>query len=231
MKCVKISLGMKKDKRIINILKISIFLVILIVGAIFLRYTGIDNLQELEAIIKSSGSIAPYIYIALFSILPSFFMPVTILAMAAGYVFGIVNAGIYTFIGAFINSTLTYFIGKYVAYDFINDIANEKYHDVYTKLKEKSHGKEGFILMIIVRLLPFVPYTLLNYMSGAVGFNYLVFISSTMIGILPGIFIYTNIGTNLSSLGSKEFYVSILIFVIFVSITTLIAKKYYGSEK
>ena len=222
---------MKKDKRIINILKISIFIIILLAGAIFLRYSGIENLQELEMIIQNSGSLAPLIYIALFSILPTFFMPVTILAMAAGYVFGILPAGIYTFIAAFINSTLTYFLGKYVAYDFINDLANEKYLDVYNKLKEKSNGKEGFIFMLIVRLLPFVPYTLLNYMSGAVGFNYLVFISSSMLGILPGIFIYTNIGTNLSELGSKNFYISILIFVIFVSITTIIAKKYYGKNE
>lgn len=222
---------MKKDKRIINILKISIFIIILLAGAIFLRYSGIENLQELEMIIQNSGSLAPLIYIALFSILPTFFMPVTILAMAAGYVFGILPAGIYTFIAAFINSTLTYFLGKYVAYDFINDLANEKYLDVYNKLKEKSNGKEGFIFMLIVRLLPFVPYTLLNYMSGAVGFNYLVFISSSMLGILPGIFIYTNIGTNLSVIGTKNFYISILIFVIFVSITTIIAKKYYGKNE
>lgn len=222
---------MKKDKRIINILKISIFIIILLAGAIFLRYSGIENLQELEMIIQNSGSLAPLIYIALFSILPTFFMPVTILAMAAGYVFGILPAGIYTFIAAFINSTLTYFLGKYVAYDFINDLANEKYPDVYKKLKEKSNGKEGFIFMLIVRLLPFVPYTLLNYMSGAVGFSYPVFISSSMLGILPGIFIYTNIGTNLAELGSKNFYISILIFVIFVSITTIIAKKYYGKNE
>ena len=222
---------MKKDKRIINILKISIFIIILLAGAIFLRYSGIENLQELEMIIQNSGNLAPLIYIALFSILPTFFMPVTILAMAAGYVFGILPAGIYTFIAAFINSTLTYFLGKYVAYDFINDLANEKYPDVYNKLKEKSNGKEGFVFMLIVRLLPFVPYTLLKYMSGAVGFNYLVFISSSMLGILPGIFIYTNIGTNLSELGSKNFYISILIFVIFVSITTIIAKKYYGKNE
>ena len=221
---------MKKDKQIINILKISIFIIILLVGAIFLRYLGIENVQEIEMIIKNSGNLAPLIYIALFSILPTFFMPVTILAMAAGYVFGILPAGIYTFIAAFINSTLTYFLGKYVAYDFINNLANEKYPDVYKKLKEKSNGKEGFIFMLIVRLLPFVPYTLLNYMSGAVGFSYPVFISSSMLGILPGIFIYTNIGTNLSELGSKNFYISILIFFIFVSITTFIAKKYYSDN-
>ena len=221
---------MKNIKKIINIFKIIFFLIILIIGILFLRYTGVNNLEELETIIKNSGNYAPLIYIALFSILPTFFMPVTILAMAAGYVFGIIPAGIYTFIGALINSTITYYLGKYVAYDFINDIASEKYSDVYNNLKYKSSGKEGFIFMIIIRLLPFVPYTLLNYMSGAVGFNYPIFISSSMIGILPGIFIYTNIGTNLSSIGSKDFYISVIIFLVFVSITTLLAKKYYKNS-
>ena len=221
---------MKNIKKIINIFKIIFFLIILIIGILFLRYTGVNNLEELETIIKNSGNYAPLIYIALFSILPTFFMPVTILAMAAGYVFGIIPAGIYTFIGALINSTITYYLGKYVAYDFINDIASEKYSDVYNNLKYKSSGKEGFIFMIIIRLLPFVPYTLLNYMSGAVGFNYPIFISSSMIGILPGIFIYTNIGTNLSSIGSKDFYISVIIFLVFVSITTLLAKKYYTNS-
>ncbi len=222
---------MEKENKIINIIKIIVFFIILITGAIFLRYSGVENLEELETLIKDSGNLAPLIYIGLFSVLPSFFMPVTILAMTAGYVFGIVPAGIYTFIAAFINSSISYFLGKYVAYDFINDIANEKYSDVYNKLKEMSNGKEGFIFMLIVRLLPFVPYTLLNYMSGAVGFSYPVFISSSMLGILPGIFIYTNIGTNLSELGSKNFYISILIFVIFVSITSIIAKRYYSNKQ
>ena len=222
---------MKLNKRFFNIIKVSCLILLIVIGSLLIRKSGINNLYELEKVIKGSGQIAPIIYIVLFSILPTFFIPVTILAMASGYVFGRLNAGIYTFIGAFINSNLTYFIGRYFVYDLINEIANEKYRDIYSKLKIKSSGRDGFIFMVIVRLLPFVPYTLLNYMSGAVGFNYMVFISSSMLGILPGIFIYTNIGTNLSTIGSKDFYISIIIFIVFITITTLIAKKYYSNSK
>lgn len=221
---------MKNNKRIISIVKVILFLLVLFAGIIILRKTKINNLEELKKIILDSGVVAPFIYIGLFIILPVFFCPVTILAMAAGYVFGIFQASIYTFIGAFLNSTLTYFIGKYVAYELINDIANKKYSSVYTKLKARTHGKDGFIFMLIVRLLPFVPYTFLNYMSGATGYDYLTFISSSMLGILPGIFLYTNIGTNLTVIGSIEFYISIVIFILFLITTTLVAKKYYGSD-
>ena len=221
---------MEKNKKIINIIKVAIFLIALVVGFLCLRQSRISELEELKRIILDSKEIAPIAYIGLFTTLPAFFCPVTILAMAAGYVFGMIPAAIYTFIAAFINSTITYTIGKYVAHDLINEVATKKYGDVYQKSKQRTHGKDGFIMMLIVRLLPFVPYTFLNYMSGAIGYDYVTFIISSMLGILPGIFIYSNIGTNLSDIGSRDFYMSIIVFVVFLTTTTIIAKKYYGND-
>lgn len=221
---------MEKNKKNANIIKVVLFLIVIAIGFLYLRKSKISESEELKKIILESKEIAPIVYIGLFSILPAFFCPVTILAMAAGYVFGIVPAAIYTFIGAFINSTITYTIGKYVAYDMINEVATKKYGDVYEKLKYRTHGKDGFITMLIVRLLPFVPYTFLNYMSGAIGYDYITFIISSVLGILPGIFIYSNIGTNLIDIGSRDFYLSIIVFVVFLTTTTIIAKKYYSKD-
>lgn len=221
---------MEKNKKIINIIKVALFLIALAIGFVLLRKSKINEVENLKKIILDSKEIAPIIYIGLFSFLPVFFCPVTILAMAAGYVFGMIPAAIYTCIGAFINSTITYSIGKYVAYGLINEVATKKYGEVYEQLKLKTHGKEGFIMMLIIRLLPFVPYTFLNYMSGAVGYDYITFITSSMLGILPGIFIYSNIGTNLTDIGSRDFYISIIVFVAFLTTTTIIAKKYYSND-
>ena len=111
-------------------------------------------------------------------------------------------------IASFINCTITYFVGKYIAYDLVNDLIRDKYKDIYEKLKIKSKGKEGFIFMAILRLLPLIPFTILNYISGVVGYDYLIFITSSLVGIIPGIFAYVNIGSNLDSIGSKGFYKS-----------------------
>ena len=116
---------MKYNKRFFNILKVSCLILLIVIGSLLIRKSGISNLYELEKVIKGSGQIDPIIYIVLFSILPTFFIPVTNLAMASGYVFGRLNAGIYTFIGAFINSTLTYFIGRYFVYDLILKLGYE----------------------------------------------------------------------------------------------------------
>ena len=191
---------------------------------------GFGNIENVKKTISDVGILGPLVYILMFSILPTFFITVTILAMAAGYVFGFPLGSLYTFIGAFINSTITYYVGKYIAHDFVLEIVSEKYSDLYEKLKVKSSGKEGFVFMMMLRLLPLIPFTLLNYMSGVVGYDYLIFISATMIGIIPGLLAYVNMGDSLGVVGSTRFYIAILIFVALALITTIIGKQLYGKE-
>lgn len=214
------------DKKI-KLIKIIIFSVLMICMIIFIRLHNLTNLNQLKEILIENKLNAPIIYILLFSILPTFFVTVTILAIAAGAMFGFINASIYTFIGAFINSSLTYLISKYVAYDYINDLALTKYPDLYFKLKNKMQGSEGFILMLTMRLLPMFPFTLLNYVSGVVGFEYKIFITSSLIGIIPGMLCYVNIGANAINGFSKELVIAISIFLAFSLTTSLIAKKLY----
>ena len=198
----------KNSTKLINIVKLVICTILILIISIFIRKTKITSVEELKLVISNAGDIGVLTYIGLFSILPTFFVPVTILAMAGGLAFGLVRASIYTFIASFINCTITYFVGKYIAYDLVNDLIRDKYKGIYEKLKIKSKGKEGFIFMAILRLLPLIPFTFLNYISGVVGYDYLIFITSSLVGIIPGIFAYVNIGSNLDSIGSKGFYKS-----------------------
>lgn len=219
-----------KNLKILSSLRIATFILLIILISVLLHKNGLGDIENVKKTISDMGILGPLVYILMFSILPTFFVTVTILAMAAGYVFGFPLASLYTFIGAFINSTITYYIGKYIAHDFVLDIVREKYSDLYEKLRAKSSGKEGFVFMMMLRLLPLIPYTFLNYMSGVVGYDYLVFISATMIGIIPGLLAYVNMGDSLGMVGSIRFYVAIFIFIALALVTTIIGKRMYGKE-
>lgn len=214
----------------LNIIKLVVFVSLIATISIFIKMHNIANIDDVKRIIVDAGSLGPLVYIILFTILPTLFVTVTILAIAAGFAFGFVSASIYTFIGAFFNCTLTYFVAKYFAYDFIKDIVCVKYNNIYEIIEKKTSGKEGFVFMMMLRLLPFIPYTFLNYMSGVVGYDYFIFITSTIVGIGPGVFIYVNIGANLDGIGSIRFYVAIALLFILAIITTIIGKKMYGDE-
>lgn len=217
---------MKAEQKI-KIIKLVLVVIAIITISIVLKLSNISSVSEIIDLIRNSGRVGIITYILLFTFLPTFFIPVTILAISAGAVFGFWQASLYTFIGAFLNSTLTYVISKYFAYDLINDYANSKYSTEYEKLKKNTKGKDGFILMLVLRLLPLAPYTLLNYLSGVVGYDYKVFIVSTLLGIIPGMLCYVNIGANSLNGFSPQLVISVSILLAFMIVTTVLAKKYY----
>lgn len=217
---------MKVDQKIKIIQLVIVGSIVIIISLIF-KFSKITSINEIIYLINTSGKAGIIAYILLFTFLPTFFVPVTVLAISAGAVFGLWQACLYTFIGSFLNSTLTFVISKYFAYDLVNDYAISKYNVEYKKLKENTKGKKGFILILVLRLLPIAPFTLLNYLSGAVGCDYKTFITSTLLGIIPGIFCYTNIGANAIHGFSPQLVISISILLVFLILTTVVAKKYY----
>ena len=217
---------MKKKKKI-KIIKLVIVLILIITVSIILRVNKITNVNEIISIIRDRKEIAALVYLVLFTFLPTFFMSVTVLAIAAGAVFGFLAASFYTFVGAFLNATFTFFISKYFAYDIINDYLDNKYKDEYEKLKKNTKGRNGFVLNLILRLLPIAPFTLFNYLCGAAGYDYKIFILSTLLGILPGMFCYVNIGASSIDGLTPRLVASISVLIAFLVLTTFLAKKYY----
>ena len=217
---------MKKDKKNKTI-KLVIVAFLIITVAIVLRVNNLTTVNEIISIIRDKKEIAALVYIMLFTFLPIFFMPVTVLAIAAGAVFGFLKASFYTFVGVFFNASLTYLISKHFAYDIINDYLDEKYKVEYEKLKKNTKGRDGFVLNLVLRLLPIAPFTLFNYLCGAAGYDYKIFILSTLLGILPGMFCYVNIGASSIDGLTPRLVASISVLIAFLVLTTFLAKKYY----
>lgn len=51
--------------------------------------------------------------------------------------------------------------------------------------------KEGLVLLLIVRLLPIIPYSIVNYAAGAASIRTRHYTLATLIGMIPSIFIFT----------------------------------------
>ncbi len=212
----------------ILIIKFIFFVVFILAIALFVRSSHITNLEEFKAVIVNEKEKAPLAYMIAFSILPTFFAPVTPMAIAAGFVFGLQKGLTYTALSAFINSSLTFFLSKYFASELVEKISIKNHKEIYEKIKSLTRDRDGFSLMAVLRLLPFVPYTFLNYMGGALGYKYIVFILSSMIGITPGMYLYVNIGANAENYKSWKFIFAIAMLLIFWFLVSIVVKKIYA---
>lgn len=205
----------KNLKKMIIIVLISIF--------ILLTTKSISHDLDIYSIknyISSFGILAPIIYIIMFSIVPLTFFPDSILAIASGLIFGFCKGYIYTTIGALIGGSLAFFIARYLGYDLVKKISNEKLSNI-----EKLINKNGFYIIFLLRLIPLFPFDVISYGAGLTNVKYKHFLGATLIGTIPGIAVFTNIGANSVNISSIEFYVSIAMLILLFIISIILKNK------
>ena len=187
--------------------------------------------QQLQQALQQTGGWAPVLYIGLFILLPTFFFPVAVLALAGGLLFGLWWGSVYTFIGAVLNCALMFLLARYVGRSQVQRLVEQKLSPQWQRRLQMADGKEGFLLLIILRLIPAVPYNLINYTFGLTGISFSSYLLASAIGIIPGTFAFINIGDKTLEAGSPSFWIAIGLLVLLLAVTGLLGKKLFPGQK
>ena len=209
-----------KQKNLEKLIKIILTIFIVVASFFVIKYLP---LERVRAIIKSGGAFAPLIYILLFSILPIFFFPVPILALAGGLAFGVWKGSFYTIVGASINCILMYLIAKYIGKEQVDRYLDKHLSEDVKKRIASKETDIGFYLFVL-RLTPIIPYNLINYMSGLLDIELKKYIIISILGIMPGTAVYLNMGDKAINYKSKEFVLSVVFMVVLVILANLLTK-------
>jgi uncharacterized membrane protein YdjX (TVP38/TMEM64 family) len=199
------------NKKMINILKV---ILVLIIMAIFIY--AVFNMKKIhqytpenvKTFVEYYGVFSPVIYIVLFTFVPLTFFPDSILAIAGGMCFGMVGGFIYTMIGAMLGGTLSFFLAKTLDHRVFKKIIKKDISNLENAIKIK-----GFALVFTLRLIPLFPFDIISYAAGFSGVKFKDFALATILGMIPGIFVFINIGDKALATASSSFYVSIVLLV------------------
>ncbi|GAA0746064.1 TVP38/TMEM64 family protein [Clostridium oceanicum] len=208
-----------KKKLILNLLLI-IGLAILIC---FLKKSSLFkncSVSLLKEYIKSYGMVAPIVYIVMFTFVPLTLFPDSILAISGGMVFGMIWGTLYTIIGALFGAVLSFYISRILGRSVVSKIVKNK-----GRYFEEGVEKKGFILILILRLIPLIPFDVISYLAGLSKIKFKDFILGTAIGIIPGILIFINIGDKSLNFKSIEFIISLILLIGLLVISLIIKKK------
>ena len=185
---------------------------------------------DIQAFVSGFDSWAPAVYIALFALLPAMFFPVAVLALAGGLLFGLWAGSIYTFLGAMINCTVMFWLARTVGYEKVKALVESRLSEKWQNRLNAAAGREGFLLLIILRLIPAVPYNLINYAFGLTRMSYPAYLLGSALGIIPGTFVFINIGDKAMDVTSPGFWVAIGLLVLLLVITTVLGKKLFPNH-
>lgn len=216
---------MKNNKSIIKLI-----LIIGIVIAITLLVNKFNIFKdygpnEIKDFVQGNGIMAPVIYLTLLSSLPLLLFPDSVLVISGGMIFGLVWGTILTVIGSLIGATIAFFLSRKLGQQVVKKIIKKD-----LVFFDKNDKKGGFFLILMLRLIPLFPFKIVSYSAGLSDIRFKDFALATMLGSLPGIIVYTNLGDKTTAFGSKDFYLSIALLVG-LFIVSFVMKKLFEKKE
>src|SRR5262245_34347697 len=138
------------------------------------------------------GAWGPVIFIGIYVVAAVLFIPGSVLTLGAGALFGVVRGSVCVSIGATLGATAAFLVGRYLARDAIaRRIAkNEKFAAI-----DRAVADEGWKIVLLTRLSPVFPFTLLNYAFALTRVMLGHYVLTSWIGMMPGTVMYVYLGS------------------------------------
>lgn len=127
---------------------------------------------------------SPLAVIALFIVFNVFGLPGSVLTLACGVVWGWVIGGTIALVGSVLGTALPYFLARRHA-PWAEHHMRRRAARLHARLQ-----RDSFMTMLLLRLVPAVPYAVTNYAAGFAGVRPIVYFSATLLGTIPGDYIY-----------------------------------------
>ncbi len=133
--------------------------------------------------------LAPLLLGFIYLLRPLFLLPVSVLTVATGALFGAVWGALYAGVATLVTATLAYLLGRL----FGDGLPSEAQQGWVGRLKAYP-----FETVLLSRVL-FVPGDLVNYLAGYLRVSVVAFIGATAVGGMPGLLIGVLAGASLES--------------------------------
>jgi len=126
-----------------------------------------------------------------------------VLSLTMGFIFGRWVGTVLVVIAATVGATLVFVAARYL----FADAARKRMGPLGAKISA-GFTEDAFSYLLFLRLVPLFPFFLVNLAPAFTRINVRTFVLATLVGIIPGSFVYTNLGQTLGRIDSLAGLVS-----------------------
>lgn len=166
---------------------LAALLVSAVIAAVVLR-DRLD-LQAVGAVINSLGSWGPAAFVAFFAIGTVLLLPGSVLGLAGGLLFGPVWGTALNLAGGTLGAILAFVVARYLAGDWVTRRTGGRLQQII-----KGVEAEGWRFVVLVRLVPLIPFNLANYALGLTRISLVQYALATAVAMVPGTAAYAWLG-------------------------------------
>jgi uncharacterized membrane protein YdjX (TVP38/TMEM64 family) len=198
-------------------------LIILAFGLwLFTPLRSLDNIAQFMSYTGAHRFLGGMLFVLFYSAATAFFLPMTPFSVAGGFIFGTLMGAGLAIIGATLGATVSFLIARWLGRDAVELWAGR--HAKVVKIDDEA-AKHGFWVILILRLLPFIPYNGINVAAGLSRIRPSDYIAATALGLIPDILLLSYVGHTSRAPGSPEFYIAVGVAVC-ISLIAFFCHRY-----
>jgi phosphatidylserine/phosphatidylglycerophosphate/cardiolipin synthase-like enzyme/membrane protein DedA with SNARE-associated domain len=149
------------------------------------QWLNIDTMAAAASALEGEPS-APLWVLAVYVFASLATMPITVLIVVTALVFGPAAGFGYALTGSLLASGVTFALGRRLGRDTVRRLAGARLNELSRRL-----GDGGVLAVLVLRLVPVAPFTLVNLVAGATHLRARDFLLGTALGMTPGILAVT----------------------------------------
>lgn len=166
------------------VVQAGVFFLFIVVAIILSQ--NIDAAAELRQAVLSLGPLGWLAFIGLYAAGTVFLFPGTIFTVTGGLLYGLWLGFVLNMIGAMAGALAAYYASHMMGRRAFDGLASQRLRGL-----EKKVSKRPFETVLMLRLIPLIPYNALNFALGVTSIRFKSYFWGTFFGILPTTFAYT----------------------------------------
>jgi uncharacterized membrane protein YdjX (TVP38/TMEM64 family) len=168
-------------------------LVLALVGLIALLLAGrwlASLIPRFAVYVESLGAWGPIMFIIGYVLATVALVPGSLLTLAAGALFGLTKGTAIAFLSATLGASAAFLVSRYIAR---GEVERRLGADQRFIAIDRAISRQGRTIVLLLRLSPIFPFSLLNYALGLTQVRFVDFLIAS-IGMLPGTLLYVYYG-------------------------------------
>ena len=161
-----------------------------------------------------------------FYVLATLFLPIAALVtVIAGALFGFWKGAVIASFAAAVGATLAFWLSRFLLHDSIQHHFGDRLVAVNAGL-----AKDGAFYLFSMRLVPVIPFFMINLVMGLTPMKTRTYYWVTQLGMLAGVLVYVNAGTQLAEVDdlSDVFSPALIGSLALLGVLPLLGKKVLG---